>query len=69
VFAPSGTPKAVMDFLKAASQKVLADPAFIQDVEKAGAELVSASDPEKFFTQEVARWNQIIKTNGFKIDA
>jgi tripartite-type tricarboxylate transporter receptor subunit TctC len=69
VFAPAGTPKPAMDFLKGASRKVLADPAFVQEVEKAGAELVSASDPERFFTQEVVRWNQIIKTIGFKIDA
>jgi hypothetical protein len=39
----------------------------MQDVEKSGAELVSASDPEKFFQQEVVRWNHIIKSIGFKI--
>jgi tripartite-type tricarboxylate transporter receptor subunit TctC len=68
VFAPAGTPKSVMDLLKAASQKVTSNPAFAIDVEKAGAELLSTIiDPEKFFSQEVTRWNQIIKAIDFKI--
>lgn len=67
VFAPANTPKAVTDFLKATSQKVLADPAFVQDVERFGAELLTASDPEKFFLQEVSRWAQIIQAIDFKV--
>jgi tripartite-type tricarboxylate transporter receptor subunit TctC len=67
VFAPAGTPKIAMDFLKAVNAKVSADAGFMQDVEKSGAELVSASDPEKFFQQEVVRWNHIIKSIDFKI--
>ena len=67
VFATSGTPKEAMDILKAASQKVITDPAFLQDVEKAGGELLVLTDPEKYFKQEVVRWNQLIKTIGFKI--
>jgi len=67
VFAPAGTPKAVMDYLKMVSQKISSDTAFMQDVEKSGAELFSAADPDKFFQQEVVRWNQIIKAIDFKI--
>jgi tripartite-type tricarboxylate transporter receptor subunit TctC len=67
VFAPAATSKTALTFLKAASQKVLADPAFVQDVERAGAELVTAPDPERFFRLEVLRWNRIIKEIGFKI--
>ena len=67
VFATSGTPKEVMETLKAASQKVITDPTFLQDVEKAGGELRVLTDPDKYFKQEVVRWNQLIKTIGFKV--
>ena len=56
-----------MDYLKMVSQKISSDTAFMQDVEKSGAELFSAADPDKFFQQEVVRWNQIIKAIDFKI--
>ena len=67
VFVPAGTPKEVVATLKAASQKVIADPEFLLDVEKAGGELLVLADPDKYFKQEVLRWNQLIKTIGFKI--
>jgi tripartite-type tricarboxylate transporter receptor subunit TctC len=66
VFAPAGTPREAMDTLKAATAKVRADPAFMQDLEKAGAELFSHSSEEKFLSDEVARWTQVIKATGFK---
>ena len=67
VFVTSGTPKEAMDILKAASQNVITDPAFLQDVEKAGGELLLLTDPEKYFKQEVVRWNKLIKIIGFKM--
>jgi tripartite-type tricarboxylate transporter receptor subunit TctC len=66
VFAPAGTPKEALDVLKGATAKVRADPAFAQDLEKAGAEMFTHSDPERFVTEEVARWNEVIKATGFK---
>ena len=66
VFAPAGTPKEALDVLKAASAKVRADPAFAQDLEKAGAEMFTHPEPERFVSEEVARWNQVIKATGFK---
>ena len=67
VFVPAGTPKEVIATLKAATQKVIADPDFLQDVEKAGGELLVLADPDKYFKQEVVRWNHLIKTIGFKM--
>lgn len=67
IFAPAGTPKEVIAILKAASQKVITDPAFLQDVEKAGGELLLLADPDKYFKQEVVRWNHLIKVIGFKM--
>ncbi|MFZ2738706.1 MAG: tripartite tricarboxylate transporter substrate binding protein [Burkholderiaceae bacterium] len=67
VFAPAGTPREVMDLLKAASHKVRTDPLFLQDLDKAGAESFGHPDPEKFMIDEVARWTQVIKATGFKM--
>ncbi len=67
VFAPAGTPREVMDLLKAASLKVRTDPLFLQDLDKAGAESFGHPDPEKFMIDEVARWTQVIKATGFKM--
>lgn len=67
VFAPAGTPREVMDLLKAANLKVRSDPNFLQDLEKAGAETFAHPDPERFLIDEVSRWAQVIKATGFKM--
>ena len=66
VFAPAGTPREVIETLKGATAKVRADGAFLQDLEKAGAEPFAQADEEKFMSDEVARWTQVIKATGFK---
>lgn len=66
IFAPAGTPAPVMEALRDATKKMRADPAFQQDVEKAGAEHFSHPSEEKFLREEVARWTQLIKATGFK---
>lgn len=67
VFAPAGTPREVVELLKAINLKVRSDPLFLQDLDKAGAEAFSHPDPEKFLVEEVARWAQVIKATGFKM--
>jgi tripartite-type tricarboxylate transporter receptor subunit TctC len=66
VFAPAGTPREVVLALREATLKARAEPAFLQDLEKAGAEPFSAPSEEKFVAEEVARWTQVIKATGFK---
>jgi tripartite-type tricarboxylate transporter receptor subunit TctC len=66
VFAPAGTPRELVQALREATLKARAEPAFLQDLEKAGAELFSAPSEEKFVAEEVARWTQVIKATGFK---
>ena len=66
VFAPAGAPREAVHTLREATLKVRADPAFLQDLEKAGAEPFSLADEEKFMSDEVARWTQVIKATGFK---
>ena len=67
IFAPAGTPREVMELLKAVNLKVRSDPLFLQDLDKAGAETFSHPDPEKFLKDEVTRWSQVIKATGFKM--
>ena len=66
VFAPAGTPREAIQVLREATMKLRSDPAFLQDLEKAGAELFAQGDEEKFVTDEVARWNKVIQATGFK---
>jgi tripartite-type tricarboxylate transporter receptor subunit TctC len=67
VFAPAGAPREAVQALREATLKVRSDPAFLQDLEKAGAELFAHPDEEKFVRDEVARWNKVIQATGFKI--
>jgi tripartite-type tricarboxylate transporter receptor subunit TctC len=68
VFAPAGTPRAVIDALVQATAKAKADPGFAADLERAGAEMVADSTPEfatRFIRDEAARWAPIVKASGF----
>jgi tripartite-type tricarboxylate transporter receptor subunit TctC len=67
VFAPAGTPAEAIEILKAATDKARADPGFVQDLEKAGAEPFSHPNEAKFLAEELARWTQVIKATGFKV--
>ena len=66
VFTPAGVPREVMDFLRATHNKVRNDPAFLLDLEKAGADPFTLADPEKFIADEVVRWTNVIKATQFK---
>ena len=66
VFGPDDTPREAVQALREATRKVRTDAAFLQDLEKAGAEPFSDPNEEKFLADEVARWTQVIKATGFK---
>jgi tripartite-type tricarboxylate transporter receptor subunit TctC len=66
VFAPAGLSPQAMQALKEATMRVRADAGFLQDLERAGAELFSQANEEQFGRDEVARWAQVIKATGFK---
>ncbi len=71
IFAPAGTPPAIIDALHQATVKAKAEESFRADLERAGAELTADSSPEKaasFIRDEIARWTPIIRATGFKID-
>jgi len=67
VFAPDDTPREAAQALREATRKVRSESAFLQDLEKAGAEPFSDPNEEKFLADEVTRWTQVIKATGFKV--
>ncbi len=73
MFAPGGTPDAVIKTLNAALQKMVADPAIVktwaaQDVSVFPAEQRSPEAASAFLKSEIARWGQVIRDNNIHID-
>jgi tripartite-type tricarboxylate transporter receptor subunit TctC len=71
IFAPAGTPASVVDALHRATVKAKSEDGFRQELERAGAEMVVDSGPEKaaeFIRSEIARWTPVIQATGFKLD-
>jgi tripartite-type tricarboxylate transporter receptor subunit TctC len=66
VFAPAGTPRPAMETLRQATLKSVAEPAFLQDLERAAAEPFPHPDEEAFLREEVVRWTRVIQAIGFK---
>jgi tripartite-type tricarboxylate transporter receptor subunit TctC len=69
LYAPKGTPKAVLDQLNKALKAVLVDPGFIKNEHAGGAVIVTDSrsnseDHKKFVEAETARWGVVIKASG-----
>jgi tripartite-type tricarboxylate transporter receptor subunit TctC len=71
VFAPAGTPRAVIDRIAAASNEAMADKDVQAKLIKAGFEPVSGMGPEetaKFVHDELVRWTPLLKVSGLKIN-
>lgn len=69
VFAPAGTPKAVVDRVSQVTRKALADKGFQQKLIQSGFEPVLDSSPEKarrYVEQERKQLMPLIKATGFK---
>jgi tripartite-type tricarboxylate transporter receptor subunit TctC len=69
VFLPPQTPKAVMDALTAANQKVMASAEMQDFLRRAGAEPVANSTPERatqFIQKELKRWGPIVQAVGIE---
>jgi tripartite-type tricarboxylate transporter receptor subunit TctC len=70
VFAPSATPKTIIDQYAAANHKVMDDPSFQKVLIDSGLEPVSDT-PEKakaYLAEETARWAPVIKAIGLKME-
>lgn len=73
MFAPAGTPKAVIDTLNGALQKTVVDPAVLktwaaQDVSVFPADQRSPAAANAFLRSEIARWGKVIRDNAIHID-
>lgn len=71
VFAPSKTPKAVVEKLHAAFVKATQDPAVQAQLNKnavAPSTMASPADMQKFLTADFERWGKIAKESGARSD-
>jgi tripartite-type tricarboxylate transporter receptor subunit TctC len=69
IFAPAGTPDAIIDQLAAASRKAMADPELRDLFDKAGLEVSVEDTPAKaakFIDEEIARWTPVIRSINLK---
>ena len=69
LYAPKGTPKAVLDKLQAALKVALADPEFHKRQEALGAVIVTdartqPAEHRKFVEAEIAKWTPVIRAAG-----
>jgi tripartite-type tricarboxylate transporter receptor subunit TctC len=71
IFAPKGTPKAVVDRLHAELGRVLADPEIVQRLESiGGAPMLMDSDAlKKLIASESGKWKKVITDNKITADA
>lgn len=71
VFAPKGTPAAVLTKVADAINTTLADPELRDLYQKSGFETAERTSPQElkqFLADEITRWRPIIEASGFKID-
>jgi len=68
--APAGTPKAVVDRLNAETAKILKDPKLVEQFAGRGVRLVGNPVAEftAFIPKERARWGEIVKASGVKLE-
>ncbi len=69
LYAPHGTPKAIIDQLNTALRAALKEPEFIKREESLGAvvitdERLSPAEHKKFVAAEIAKWGPVIKAAG-----
>ena len=71
VFAPGGTPRAIVDQIAGATHQVMADKEFQKKLIAAGFEPVTDSGPDqtaKFVHDELVRWTPLLKASGIKMN-
>ena len=70
LYAPAGTPRAIVDKLHAEMVKALAKPEMQAQLSKQGAEPIGNTPDEfrKFIAMEVAKWAEVIKVSGAKAE-
>ena len=71
LFAPAGTPKAIIEQIALANRTALAEKSYQQMLIEAGFEPDVDSTPEKYrrvLEEDIARWTPLVKAIGVKLD-
>jgi tripartite-type tricarboxylate transporter receptor subunit TctC len=71
IFAPAGTPNAIVDQIAKATRSIMAEPDYQRMLIASGLEPYRDSTPEKtrqFVEQEITRWRPVIEASGLKLD-
>jgi tripartite-type tricarboxylate transporter receptor subunit TctC len=70
IVAPAGFPAAASERLNAETNRLLADADFRAKVQALGAAPMggSAADFRRLYDEEYARWAEVVKVSGAKID-
>lgn len=70
VFAPAGTPPAIIDRVSKALAKVLREPAIVEQLAGFGAETIGSTpaELERFRRAEIQKWHKVVKESGLKLD-
>ena len=71
LFAPSGTPKEIIEQIAQATRTATAEAAYRQMLIESGFEPDVDSTPEKFrrvIEEDIARWSPLVKAIGLKLD-
>jgi tripartite-type tricarboxylate transporter receptor subunit TctC len=72
-FFPKGTPKPIVDKMRAAVEKAVARPDIKQKMESLGLEILPPDErtpayATKFLAQDIERWGKVIKAAGISVD-
>lgn len=70
LFAPAGTPKAIVATLHAATEQALNDPAVIKALAEQGAKpyLSSSYEFQQLISKELMRWKRIVEESGASVN-
>jgi len=71
LFAPAGTPNAIIEQISQATRAALADATYRQMLIESGFEPDIDSTPDKFrrlIGEDIARWSPLVKAIGLKLD-
>jgi tripartite-type tricarboxylate transporter receptor subunit TctC len=68
--APAGTPRPVIDKIRAEIVKMYADPVIADKLEKSGISAVTSTPEEfdAFIRKEIDRWGQVFKDSGIQLN-
>jgi tripartite-type tricarboxylate transporter receptor subunit TctC len=70
IFAPAGTPPAIVDKLSGAIRKIIQQPETKKFLADLGSEPVSSTPQEfkKFVSEELPKWRALVETAGARVE-